>query len=252
VRGYCKLVLVLFLSLLLTSCVIHKGFQICFNKRCVYGKLYDKYLKLKINIHANIYTVSKKLKRNRSNKKGDAKLNQGTKTGSNHIANNSAKSSLKKDSISSQSNTSNGSDSLKRTNSVFYSKSDSASIQSDLRKENLNLKSNQNLIIHYPFDVAQLSGLDKENILQEISRNDITKITITGYTDSIGGDGIYNKQLSFKRAKIISQYLLDLGVQKNKIFYNGLSSKSPLSDNITEQGRWLNRRTEILIEYLCK
>ncbi len=249
-KRHSKLLLIVFLSLLLTSCVIHKGFQICFNKRCVYGKLYDKYLKLKINIHTNIYTASKKIKRNRSNKKGDGKLNQSTKKDSNSLANNSVTPSLKKGSISPQSNTSNEIDSLKENNKV-YSASDSVSINPS-RKENPNLKCNQNLIIHYPFDVAQLSHLDKETILQETTKNDITKITITGYTDSIGGDGIYNKQLSFRRAKIISQYLLDLGVQKNKIRYNGLSSKSPLSDNTTEQGRWLNRRTEILIEYLCK
>ena len=114
-------------------------------------------------------------------------------------------------------------------------KSDSVSVINNLNeKDSLNLKCNQNLIIHYPFDVAQLAELDKKNILQEITRDEISKITITGYTDSIGGDGIYNKQLSFKRAKIISQYLLDgdLGFIGMTDLFCDKSSNSSISISI--------------------
>ena len=204
-----------------------------------------------------MYTLSKKLKKNSGNKKGSGKLNQKSKTDASYTVRNKDTSSAKKDNTKSQSNKLAGTtteiDTLKRSIGASFVKSDSVSVINNLNeKDSLNLKCNQNLIIHYPFDVAQLSDIDKKNILKEISRNNVAKITITGYTDSIGGDGIYNKQLSFRRAKIISLYLIDIGVQKNKIRYNGLSSNAPLSDNATEQGRWLNRRTEILIEYKCK
>ncbi len=206
-------------------------------------------------MNASIYTASRKFKRKRSDNKGSAKLNQKTKTDSNYAANKSANSSSKKEKIDSKASavTINKSDTLKGSKSTPYSNLDTVSTKVNSNsKDSVKQKCQQNLIIHYPFDVAQLSDSDKVIISKEIAKNGIAKITITGYTDSIGGDGKYNKQLSFKRAKIISMYLLDLGVGRNKILYNGLSSTSPLADNSTEQGRWLNRRTEILIEYTCK
>lgn len=251
---YRKLLLIIVSSLLLTSCVIHlkHGFEICFNKRCVYGKLYDKYLKFKINMNARIYVASKKLKRKRSDKNGSVKGNQKSKSDSNYANNKPVNSGSKREKIDSKSKpvtvTISKPDTLKRG----ITNPDTVSIQvNSSSKDSVKQKCQQNLIIHYPFDVAQLSDSDKVIISKEIGKNQVAKIIITGYTDSIGGDGKYNKQLSFKRAKIISMYLLDLGVGKSKILYNGLSSTSPLADNGTEQGRWLNRRTEILIEYIC-
>ena len=182
-----------------------------------------------------------KLKRKKSD-------NKGSKTDNATVKKKAVDSKLKTATVAV-----NKPDTLKTNKSISYSKPDTVSTKVNLSsKDSIHLKCQQNLIIHYPFDVAQLADSDKVTISQEIAKNRIGKITITGYTDSIGGDGKYNKQLSFRRAKIISMYLLDLGVDRSRILYNGLSSTSPLADNSTEQGRWLNRRTEVLIEYICK
>jgi flagellar motor protein MotB len=71
-------------------------------------------------------------------------------------------------------------------------------------------------------------------------------IEIGGYTDSTGSDE-YNLVLSEKRAKSVINYLINKGISAKRLIYKGYGNTSPLGDNITVEGRKLNRRTEAKI-----
>jgi flagellar motor protein MotB len=71
-------------------------------------------------------------------------------------------------------------------------------------------------------------------------------IEIGGYTDSTGSDE-YNLVLSEKRAISVINYLINKGISANRLIYKGYGNTSPLGDNITVEGRKLNRRTEAKI-----
>ncbi|WP_068713868.1 OmpA family protein [Vibrio tritonius] len=70
--------------------------------------------------------------------------------------------------------------------------------------------------------------------------------TITGYTDSTGSEK-YNLQLSKKRAQAVANYLIESGVNPDKLTVNGLGEKDPIATNKTLDGRKQNRRVEITI-----
>ena len=56
-----------------------------------------------------------------------------------------------------------------------------------------------------------------------------------------------NKDLSELRALTVMKALVDRGVPKNRLKAVGYGSTQPVSDNNTEAGRRLNRRTDIII-----
>jgi outer membrane protein OmpA-like peptidoglycan-associated protein len=75
-----------------------------------------------------------------------------------------------------------------------------------------------------------------------------TKIQVVGHTDSRGTDA-YNQKLSQRRADAVKKYLLDSGrVKANMITAEGRGEAEPIADNKTKEGRFKNRRVEILAE----
>lgn len=72
------------------------------------------------------------------------------------------------------------------------------------------------------------------------------KIEINGYTDSTGTKE-YNQDLSEKRAKAVFDYLLNNGIIKSRMSYQGHGENNPIELNTTLEGRQKNRRVEILI-----
>ena len=89
-----------------------------------------------------------------------------------------------------------------------------------------------------------VSELDKlANLLKENKR---IVVEIGGYTDATGSDE-HNLSLSEKRALAVVNYLVGNGVEASRLKYKGYGNKSPVGDNVTEEGRKLNRRTEVQI-----
>jgi hypothetical protein len=90
-------------------------------------------------------------------------------------------------------------------------------------------------------ELNKLSDLLKEN-------KDL-KIEIGGYTDATGSDE-YNLSLSEKRALSVVDFLVSNGIASDRLRYKGFGNASPVGDNVTSEGRKLNRRTEVqIIEY---
>lgn len=74
-----------------------------------------------------------------------------------------------------------------------------------------------------------------------------TKLQVAGHTDS-SGDAGYNQELSERRAKSVSDYLLSRGVTGNRLITVGYGETRPIASNQTSSGRAENRRVELLIE----
>ena len=90
-------------------------------------------------------------------------------------------------------------------------------------------------------ELNKLSDLLKDN--KEL------KVEIGGYTDATGTNE-HNLSLSEKRALTVLDFLVVTGIPADRLKYKGYGNASPVGDNITYEGRKLNRRTEVqIIEY---
>jgi len=71
-------------------------------------------------------------------------------------------------------------------------------------------------------------------------------IHLCGHTDSTGAEE-HNLDLSVRRAKAVMDYFATQGVAKERMRPQGFASNYPLESNATEEGRALNRRTEVVL-----
>jgi outer membrane protein OmpA-like peptidoglycan-associated protein len=103
--------------------------------------------------------------------------------------------------------------------------------------------------VFFDSDVFRLNTTGEKTILElfhYLKKNPKINITIIGHTDNQGSTK-YNKALSVKRAKSISNYLIALGLGQERIDCSGLGSAEPIADNETEIGRQKNRRVEFVL-----
>jgi outer membrane protein OmpA-like peptidoglycan-associated protein/tetratricopeptide (TPR) repeat protein len=89
-----------------------------------------------------------------------------------------------------------------------------------------------------------LSELD--NLVNLLAENKNIIVEIGGFTDSTGTNE-YNMTLSEKRALSVVDYLISKGIPSASLKYKGYGNSMPLGDNVTSEGRKLNRRTEARI-----
>ncbi|MHB1214180.1 MAG: OmpA family protein [Thiobacillus sp.] len=102
--------------------------------------------------------------------------------------------------------------------------------------------------VNFDFDKATLrqtdvSDLDK-NVDQLKTWGDVD-IEVAGHTDSMGSDK-YNMTLSRQRAEAVRNYLISKGVAANRLTAKGYGESQPVADNATEEGRFKNRRVELI------
>jgi NitT/TauT family transport system substrate-binding protein len=70
------------------------------------------------------------------------------------------------------------------------------------------------------------------------------KVRIEGNTDNVGSAEM-NRELSFKRAKSVADFLVKTyGFDPNRFVIVGNGPDKPIADNNSEEGRAANRRTE--------
>lgn len=72
------------------------------------------------------------------------------------------------------------------------------------------------------------------------------KIELGGHTDS-DGDEESNLKLSQRRVETVRNYLIKKGVPVNRLTAVGYGENQPVADNSTEEGKRLNRRTEVRV-----
>ena len=88
-------------------------------------------------------------------------------------------------------------------------------------------------------------------ILDEVARvlienPQIDLVRVEGHTDDRGRDA-YNQELSQRRANSVRRYLIDKGVEKDRLEAVGYGESQPISENETNEGRAKNRRVEFTI-----
>ncbi len=71
-------------------------------------------------------------------------------------------------------------------------------------------------------------------------------VVVEGYSDSKGSTE-YNMKLSLRRAETVRNYLVTLGVDKDRIVVIGKGASEPIATNDTREGRAQNRRVVIVV-----
>lgn len=103
--------------------------------------------------------------------------------------------------------------------------------------------------IYFEFDKYELmprSYVELNKLLLIMRENPGVHIQIVGHTDNIGKEN-YNKYLSRKRAKSVVLFLLENGISAGRLRYHGEGESKPIASNATEEGRFQNRRVEIVV-----
>ena len=96
------------------------------------------------------------------------------------------------------------------------------------------------------WDLKPESEVELNNLLVLLNSNKHMRIEIAGHTDNVGSKE-HNLSLSENRAKAVYKYLVNNGVDAQRLTYKGYGFEQPISTNDTEEGRALNRRTEFTI-----
>lgn len=83
-----------------------------------------------------------------------------------------------------------------------------------------------------------------DDVAEIMLKNKDVTFSVSGYTDDVGTIE-YNLKLSERRANEARNYLIERGVEADRIFAKGYGKLNPKYSNDTAQGRQLNRRVEI-------
>ena len=84
-----------------------------------------------------------------------------------------------------------------------------------------------------------------DQIVAMLKQNPDLKVSVEGHTDNVGSDKS-NKTLSENRAKSVMTALISGGIEKSRLSSKGWGATKPIADNSTEDGRYKNRRVEIV------
>ncbi len=86
------------------------------------------------------------------------------------------------------------------------------------------------------------------NLVDILTKNPMYRLLINGHTDSSGREA-GNLRLSQRRAELVKKYLIDSGVEEDRLTATGYGETMPIENNATSQGRAKNRRVELIIEF---
>lgn len=101
------------------------------------------------------------------------------------------------------------------------------------------------------YELDNRSETELKKLVSLLQKHPGLKIEIGGHTDNQGTIE-HNKTLSNNRAKTVFEYLVKAGIDTKMLTYNGYGLSKPIATNDTEEGRALNRRTELKIVDIIK
>ncbi|MCK9583228.1 MAG: OmpA family protein, partial [Endomicrobiales bacterium] len=104
--------------------------------------------------------------------------------------------------------------------------------------------------VNFDFDKYNVkdSELPKvESVYRVLKNHTDMNVRVDGHTDSKGSE-IYNQKLSENRAKEVMNELINMGIPAERLTYAGMGLTKPVASNLTEEGRYRNRRVEFVIE----
>jgi outer membrane protein OmpA-like peptidoglycan-associated protein len=101
--------------------------------------------------------------------------------------------------------------------------------------------------VNFKFDSDELTPESKRNldpVAATLRNYRGMKLEVGGHA-SAEGDTLYNLDLSTRRALAVRRYLVAKGVRPASLSSTGYGELLPLTHNMNEQGRSLNRRVEL-------
>ena len=128
-------------------------------------------------------------------------------------------------------------------------------IEQEAKNEKLEVKTENDKIIitvHVNFDFDKSNIKDSEipkveSVYRVLKNHTNMNVRVEGHTDSKGSER-YNQRLSESRAKEVMNELINLGIANERLTYSGMGLTKPVASNLTEEGRFKNRRVEFVIE----
>ena len=101
----------------------------------------------------------------------------------------------------------------------------------------------------FDFNSADLRpeyGEKKMMLVDFLQQNPDTYVVVAGFADSVG-DEEYNLGLSERRAESVKSALTNAGIDGDRVVTLWFGELNPVADNMTDEGRQLNRRVEIAV-----
>lgn len=102
--------------------------------------------------------------------------------------------------------------------------------------------------VNFAFDKAELTAESRQILNRAIevlnNRDPAEPVKILGWTDWMGTDQ-YNRGLSERRAKAVLDYFVKEGIDASRLSFEG-KGKSFKYTNETAEGRWRNRRVDLI------
>lgn len=107
------------------------------------------------------------------------------------------------------------------------------------------------IVVHFEFDDARLSdatiaALNK--IVAGMKKDPLARVSVRGHADKQGTEN-YNKSLSAKRAKAIEDYLIQHGIEKDRLNPVSMGESDPVEEGNTIAVFKKNRRGDFTINY---
>lgn len=115
-----------------------------------------------------------------------------------------------------------------------------------LRKERIEILDK----VFFEFDKATILP-ESYSLLDQVARvlrlhPELVLVRVDGHTDNVGTRE-YNLKLSKARAEAVRSYLIEKGVEPERLESAGFGFDKPIASNETDEGRSKNRRVEFLI-----
>ena len=117
-----------------------------------------------------------------------------------------------------------------------------------LLSEGWNGKSGDFLRVKFEFNRTNPNGINKLDVVIEFLKNNVNAtITVEGHADSIGTMAD-NMALGQKRADAVKAYLVNKGLESNRINSISKGESIPIATNMYKEGRAQNRRVEVILD----
>ena len=103
--------------------------------------------------------------------------------------------------------------------------------------------------IYFDFDRSTLrpeSNIELNKLLHILGEHENMSLNITGHTDVVGRFK-YNTWLSRNRATSVKTFLVENGIEEERLKVVAMSFTKPAATNKTDEGRQLNRRVELVV-----
>lgn len=112
----------------------------------------------------------------------------------------------------------------------------------EYRLNDINFASNSYQLDNNAYTIIEEFGLFLED-------HPAVKVDIQGHTDNVGDDAA-NLALSKNRARVVYEYLIELGVSPSRLTHHGYGEQRPIASNDSSEGKAKNRRTVFIITQL--